>query len=114
MTKAAKSKVTKKKETGKPVKLSLELTSFLDPFRIGKESYDAILRRYFGLPSRTGHLQPLQTYYVVDTPNDLIIRRTKAEAKGETILLAVKRGQKFSSVHYPKKDKVIVVREVPS
>ena len=111
MAKRVRKNYKKKTETGKPVKLSLELAAHLDPLRVGRESYDSIIRRYFGLPSRTGHEQPLRNYYIIDTPKQLIVSRTLAEAKGEVILLAVKRGQKLS--HKQKIESVIHVRELP-
>ncbi len=100
-----------KKYDGKVVKISRELYAHLGELRLKGEGYDGMLRRYFGIPSRTGHPQPLRTYYVIDSPKDLLVRRTVAEAKGDAILLAVKRGQKIN--HKEKKDAVIVVRELP-
>ncbi len=104
-------RTTKKRRDGKVIKLSRELSKFLDGLRSGTESYDSALRRHFGLPSRTGHPQPLRKYYVIDSPKNLSVFRTQAEAKGEAILLAVKRGQRFS--HKEKKDEVLSVREMP-
>ena len=100
-----------KATTGKVIKLSRELTSHLDTLRTEREGYDSLLRRHFGLPTRKGYDQSLKTYYVIDTPDALIIRRKLSEARGDAILLAVKRGQKFA--HKEKKDAVVSVRELP-
>lgn len=100
-------------KTGKVIKLSRELYGHLTSLKGKGEGYDAFLRKHFGLPAKNGHEQPLRSYFVIDTPTDLLVRRTLAEAKGEAILLAVKRGQKFRTDHYPKKDKVVCVRELP-
>ncbi len=107
----SKAKQPKKKTEGKVIKLSRSLTRYLDSIRTDRESYDSILRRQFGLPSRTGHEQPLRTYYVIDTPDDLVIKRRLSEARGEAILLAVRRGQKLTDKK--KKESVLTVRELP-
>jgi hypothetical protein len=101
----------KKRKKGSVIKITDFLRDRLSALRShDKESYDAVIRRHFGLPSWKGHEQPLKHYYVIDTQNDLKVFRTKAEAYGEAILLAVKRGQKRTdkrAVGVPK------VRELP-
>lgn len=100
-----------KEHKGKPIKVSRTVYEYLTKLKEPKEGYDALLRRHFGLESRKGHPQPLATYYIIDTPEDLVVKRTLAEAKGEAILLAVKRGQKLTDKK--RKDAVRTVRELP-
>ncbi len=95
----------------KVIKLSDEVADALDSLRERKEGWDSMLRRHFGLPSRFGKPQPLAEYFVVAAEKPVICR-TKAEANGEAILLAVRRGQKKSD--RKAKDPVIRVREVPA
>lgn len=101
---------TKAKDS-KVIKLSAPLVAHLNGLREGKESYDSCLRRHFGLPSRTGHPQELREYYVIDSPKQLSIHRSQAEAKGEAILIAVRAGQKRTDKQ--RKEPVLTVRETP-
>lgn len=98
-------------EGGRVVKLSRDLYAHLTELKQKGEGYDGLLRRQFGLPSKKGHEQPLREYYVIDTPDDLIIKRKLPEARGEAILLAVKRGQRLSDKK--RRESVIKVREMP-
>jgi hypothetical protein len=100
-----------KRKNGKVIKLSRELAKYLDGLRTERESYDSALRRQFGLPSRTGYEQMLKHYFVIDSPVQLSIHRTEAEAKGEAILLAVRSGQKRTDKK--RKEAVLTVRELP-
>ena len=99
---------------GKVIKVSAEVYRHLTALKRGREGYDACLRRQFGLPSRKGYPQSVRSYFVIDSPDMLIIRRSKSEARGDAIMLAVKKGKKFSRKHYPEKEKIIEVREVAS
>lgn len=98
----------------KPIKVSDEVLRVLSRLRGHSESYDACLRRHFGLASRKGEPQSLLKYYIVDAGEGEapIARRTLAEARGEAILLSVKRGGKRTDNY--KKVPVLTVREVPS
>ena len=96
-----------RKKKGRVVRLSKEVETYLSRKRKGSESFDSILRRVFGLPDRKGNEQPLKTYYVIDNGGKSpIIKRDKAEAKGEAIILAVRKDSK-------KTERVLTVREVP-
>ena len=98
---------------GKPVKLSDELTDHLTSLKQEtSESYDACLRRQLGLPTRKGKPQHLEHFWVIPEADPPICRKTQADAKGEAILLSVKRGMKASDKQRPAA--VIKVREVPS
>jgi len=116
----AKKKDKERIRKGKVVRLSEEVQGYLDSLlqtkvsrsgREFREGYDSLLRRHFGLKAKNGHPQPLRCYYIIDTPTQLIVRRTLAEARGEEILLAVKRGQKLN--HKQRKDGIVTVRELP-
>jgi hypothetical protein len=95
-----------KKKYGKAVRISQDVKVYLERRQRGKESYDAILRRLFGLETRKGEAQPLHTYYVIPNNGDPIIRASLAEARGEAILLATKRGIK-------KAEQIVTVQEIP-
>lgn len=96
----------KRKKYGKAVRISQDVKTYLEKRQRGTESYDAILRRLFGIPTRKGETQLLKVYYVVPNESNPIVRKTLAEARGEAILLATKRGIK-------KAESVITVQEVP-
>lgn len=95
---------TKRKE-GKVVKLSQFLAAFLRRKGARGESFDSILRRQFGLPSRTGEAQPLALFYVIPGP-PAQVSSDLAEARGKAIVAATRKGLK-------KAQSVIIVREVP-
>jgi hypothetical protein len=103
-------KAARKPKTGTVVRISRELVAHLGELKQPGEGYDALLRRQFGLPSRNGHEQKLRNYFVIDTADDLIVKRTIAEARGEAIILAVKRGQRL--IDKKRKESVLKVREV--
>ncbi len=113
MAGAAKKEVPKAaKKEGRVIRLSKELDEHLAGLMRKKEGYDSLLRRYFGLPRRKDRTpQPLRTYFIVDSESSLIARKKISEARGDVILLAVRRGQRLSDKQ--KKDAVITVREVP-
>ncbi len=98
-------------KSGKAIKVSRELYAHLTELKARGEGYDGLLRRHFGIPSRNGHEQPLRTYFIIDTADDLIVRRTLAEARGDAIILAVKRGQRMTD--RKRKESVVKVRELP-
>ncbi len=98
---------------GKPVKLSTELTAFLNKRKLRRgeknvESYDAVIRRMLGLPTKEGEAQELRTYFVLpqESENEPLIFLKKSEARGAAILRSVRRGNR-------KPEVVITVRELP-
>jgi len=91
---------------GKAVRISKDVKTYLEKRQRGTESYDATLRRLFGLPDRKGNAQPLRTLWIVPNGTAPIARLTQAEARGDAIVLAAKRGIK-------KAEQVIQVQEVP-
>lgn len=95
-----------RKKYGKAVRISLDVKNYLEKRQRGSESYDSILRRLFGLPTRKGEAQPLRILYVVPNGEAPITKSTLAEARGQAILLAAKRGAK-------KADAVLTFQEVP-
>jgi len=96
MAKAAKKKQKKKaapeRDKGKPVRLSYLVLETLDKKRRGKEGFDAVLRRLLGLPNRRGTAQILRSFWLL--PQKLIVRKSRAEAKGEAVLASVRSGKK--------------------
>jgi hypothetical protein len=72
-----------------------------------QESFDACLRRLFGLPDKKGNAQPLRTYWIVPNGTEPKAFLTSADARGHAIVLATKKGHK-------KADTVIAVREEAS
>jgi len=94
-----------KRKSGKVVKLSQAVAAFLRRRGAKDESYDAILRRQFGIPDRKGTAQPLAIYYVVPGSPPLI-SDDLADARGKAIVQATRKGLK-------KAVAVLTVREVP-
>lgn len=80
------------RDKGKPIRLSNKVLETLDKKKKGRESYDAILRRVLGLPTRKGLEQSLRTFWLL--PSKLIVRSSRAEAKGEAVLQSVQQGKK--------------------
>lgn len=112
MAGAAKKEPKDKGRDGKAIKVSSDVMRHLTDLKAEtKEPYDAVLRRHFGLPAKNGHPQPLRSYFVIDSPKDLIVTRDLREAKGQQILLAVRRGERRTD--HQKKDEIIQVRELP-
>lgn len=99
---------SKKKEEqwGKAVRISLGVQNYLKKHQRGKESYDSVLRRMFGMPTTKGKAQELLRYFIVPNGTDPVIRKSVAEARGAAILLAARKGIK-------KAEAVIEVREIP-
>lgn len=95
-------------KSGRAVKLSKEVIAWLEKNqrRINDkriESYDEILRRLFGLPTRRGERQPTLTYFVLPNEGEPLIFQDKAEARGAAVIRAVRRGLK-------KAEAVVTVR----
>lgn len=80
------------RDKGRPVRLSNEVISVLTRKKRREESCDSILRRILGLPARNGSTQHLESFWVL--PSTLTVKSTLAEARGEAILQAVRRGHK--------------------
>ncbi len=86
-------------KAGKVVKLSHEVIAWINPRKLRKgeanvESYDAALRRFFGIPTLKGESQSLRKYYVIENEGEPLIFRTRAEARGVAIVRAVRKGSK--------------------
>jgi hypothetical protein len=89
--------MSKRKSTNRPVKLSKEVLGWISKRKLRKgeknvESFDAFLRRFFGLPSRKGEPQELKKYYVLPNEGEPLIFLNKAEARGAAVIRAVRRG----------------------
>ena len=80
------------RDKGRPVRLSNEVLSVLDRKLRKAESYDSLLRRIIGLPSRNDEPQHLEVFWVL--PSTLLARKSLAEARGEAVLAAVRKGKK--------------------
>ena len=80
------------RDKGRPIRISNLVLEALDKKKKVCESYDAILRRFIGLPDRRGAAQPRSIYCLL--PKSLIARKSRAEAKGESVLQAVRQGKK--------------------
>lgn len=100
-------KDTRKNRESKVMRISPAVVSYLTKRRRKRESFDSILRRLFGLPTLKGALQELTTYFIIPNGDRPIVRLTKAEANGEAVLLATKKGLRTT-------EKVTKALEVPS
>lgn len=92
-----------KPKPGKVVRVDPMIWKFLGSQRKPKETVSAALRRLLGLPSRKGE-DPQGIIYIL--PESGIVCQTLAEARGEAILRAVKRGKK-KPTEKPLKARVI-------
>lgn len=86
------SRIKKAKKGGKPIKLSYELIEFLDRKR-KDQSYDQILRKIFGLPTREGEKQPVKVFYALTNPK-LAVFDNLADARGEAMIRAAMNGKR--------------------
>lgn len=96
-------------DKGKPVRLSSQVLQFIKKYeRLNedktKESYDSILRRLFGLPTKKGEKQEKETFWLPLGGKKVF--RDRADAAGEAVLLAHKKGLK-------KTKRVIMLKEWP-
>ena len=80
------------RDKGRPVRISNEVLTALDKRKRDKESYDALIRRMLGLDTRNGKPQPLRSFWIL--PSKLIVKTSRAEAKGEAVLQSVRQGKK--------------------
>lgn len=85
--------------TGKPVRLSNLMLNYLAPRIKGLRSYDAYLRRAFGLPDWRGNKQPLAEGCLEVTSGKFYLKidswdEVEAEANGAAVVEAVKRKTK--------------------
>lgn len=101
-------KEARRNRSGKIVRLSETVTNYLTKRRKKGESFDACLRRQFGLADRRGRAQSLATYFVLENFGNPIIKKTLADARGEAIVQATKR-----KLGIKKAEAVKEVREVP-
>ena len=94
------------KRKGPVIRVSHDVERFLTRHRRKKESFDAILRRYFGLPDKRGNPQDLRTYFVIPNDDKPIVFTEEPDARGFAIQLAIRQNRK-------KTERAIEVREVP-
>jgi hypothetical protein len=79
------------RDKGEAVRLSNAVLAVLKPKLKRGESYDNLLRRMLGLPSRKNEAQTRAIFWVL--PQTLIATKNLAEARGEAILAAVQQGK---------------------
>jgi len=77
-----------KKQKGKVIRVSELTYGLLAKKRQSKMSWDALLRRQFGLPDKRGNPQPLGEWYVL--PEAMQVFDSLPKAKGAAVLNAVK------------------------
>jgi len=84
----------KAKRGGKAIKLSHELISLLKNKQRKNESYDSVMRRVLGMPTRTGKDQLLEVFYILTRPRPIVFSELK-DAVGESMIRsAMKKQQK--------------------
>lgn len=104
-------KLRKRREpTGRAVRLSNALLDFIEPRRKGIRSYDAFLRRHFGLPAWDGTEQPLVEGCLEVTTGQFFLKKeswdqAETDAMEEAIFAAAKAKTK-------KVNKPIRMREI--
>lgn len=79
------------RDKGEVVRLSNAVISVLKKKLRREESFDSLMRRMLGLPSRLNEPHELATFWVL--PQTLIATKNLAEARGEAILVAVSQGK---------------------
>lgn len=87
-------------DRGKPVRVSWEVYNFVQKYAKEKkpdgtpfkESFDSILRRLFGLPTKKGDDQSLRVFWTV--PGQKKLYEDRADAAGASVLLAHKSGKR--------------------
>lgn len=99
-----KGKRRKEPDKGKPVRLSWEVLKYVKRYAGAKESFDSVLRRLLGLPTKKGEKQELRVFWTV--PGQKKLYEDRADAAGESILLAHKSGKR-------KAKKPIKLKEFP-
>ncbi len=100
--------MSKQAKPDTPVKLSADVVSYLNRRRSKGESFDAALRRHFGLPGRKGQDNTLQEFLIApdeERPRAFTLEQ-EAEARGFMIQKEVRRGNRKVMA------KLIRVREV--
>jgi len=80
------------RDKGEVVRLSNAVIEVLRRKLKKAESYDNLMRRMLGVPSRNNEPHPLEVFWVI--PGTLTAKRSLAEARGEAILQAVKKGKR--------------------
>ena len=100
----------KKASKGEAVRLSDAVIAYLNRQNNNRGlSYDALMRKLFGLPDRKGASQRLIEGYLIPASGAFHLRTkdyTEADANGDAIIAAAKK--KSKKVHAP-----ILMREVP-
>lgn len=87
---------------GKAIKLSHEVIDRLKRKQRKRESFDSVLRRILGMPSRSGERQELKILYALTEPG-LVFERLE-EARGESMVQAAMKKKR-------KAEKPIKLRE---
>ena len=77
---------------GCAIRLSNEVLNVLGRKMRKGESYDNLMRRMLGMPTKKAKPQPIEVFWLL--PKALTVKKTLAEARGEAIILAVRRGKK--------------------
>lgn len=95
----------RKKKAGKVVRLSKEVEVHIRKRQHAGESFDATLRRMFGIRGRKGQKNDLRVYYILPNGTAPKVSTNLAEARGEAIILATKKGLK-------KAEAVLTVQEI--
>ena len=88
---------------GRAIKLSHEVINTLKRKQKKNESFDSIIRRILGLPSRDGKDQSLKTFYVITKPEGAAFNKLE-EARGEAMIRAAMKKKR-------KAEKPIKVKE---
>lgn len=86
----------KRRYSGKAIRLSNDLLAWMDARRRGHRSYDAFLRRYFGMPDWRGTPQPLIEGVLETTSGQFFLRtgtwaQAEAVARGAAVVEAARR-----------------------
>lgn len=96
----------KKPKKGRVIRLSPEVELFLRKHRKKSESFDATLRRRFGLPTRKGEPQELGIFFVLENSGRPLIFTEEPEARGFAVELAIRKRTR-------KAERVLTVQEIP-
>ncbi len=101
----------KRRSSGRAIRISNAVVAYLEKRRLGIRSYDALLRRLFGLDDWRGNPQPLAEGVLEVTTGRFYLRTgswdmVEAEANGAAVVAAVKLKTK-------KVNKPIRMREIP-
>jgi hypothetical protein len=88
----SKRKASSRTKTATAIKVSLDILKILQHRRKRKpklETYDSVLRRVLGIPSKTGEHSQRKVFWVLTKPQ-IAIFHNPAEARGQAILNAIR------------------------